>query len=146
MVVSSKNMCANFVQLPMHDFDVILGMDCLHCCYACLDCRNRVVIFRFSNEEELLWEGYNSSHPNPLISNLKANKVMSKGLLCHLVSVNELDHDIPSIDSVPVVNEFQDVFPDKVSRVTPLREIDFGIDLEPDTKQFFTLPYQMALV
>ena len=49
IVVSGKTMCSNFVELPMHDFDVILGMDCLHCCYACLDCRNRVVIFRFSN-------------------------------------------------------------------------------------------------
>ena len=52
------------------------------------------------------------SRPNPLISNLKANKMMSKGLLYHLVSVNDLDHDIPSIDSVPVVNECLDVFLD----------------------------------
>ena len=94
----------------MHDFDVILGMDWLHSCYAFLDCRSGVVRFCFPNEEELVWEGYNSSRPNPLISNLKANKMMSKGLLCHLVSVNDLDHDIPSIDSVPVVNEFLDVF------------------------------------
>ena len=37
---------------------------------------------------------------------------MSKGLLCHIVSVNDLDHDIPSIDSVPVVNEFLNLFPE----------------------------------
>ena len=61
--------------------------------------------FPFPNEEELLWERYSSSRPNPLISNLKANKMMSKGLLCHIVSVNDLDHDIPSMDSVPVVNK-----------------------------------------
>ena len=40
------------------------------------------------------------------------NILMSKGLLCHIVSVNDLHHDIPSIDSVPVVNKFEDVFPD----------------------------------
>ena len=60
--------------------------------------------------------------------------MMAKGLLCHLVSVNDLDHDVPSIDSVPVVNEFLDVFPEDLPGVPPLREIDFGIDLEPDTK------------
>ena len=60
--------------------------------------------------------------------------MMSKGLLCHLVSVNDLDHDIPSIDSVPVVNEFQDVFPDDLPGISLPREIDFGIDLELDTK------------
>ena len=70
-----------------------------------------IVRFRFHYEVELVWEGYNLSRSSPLISNLEANKIMSKGLLCHLVSVNDLDHDIPSIDSVPIVSEFQDVFP-----------------------------------
>ena len=79
--------------------------------------------FRFHNEEELVWEGYNSSRHYPLILNLKANKMISKGLLCHLVSINDLDHDIPSIDSVPVVNEFQDVFPDDLPGVPPLERL-----------------------
>ena len=74
-----------------------------------MDCRSRVVRFRFPNGVELVQEGYNLSHSCPLISNLKANKVMFKRLLCHLVSVNDLDHEIPSIDSVLLVNEFQDV-------------------------------------
>ena len=77
-----------------------------------MDCRYRVVRFYFPNEKELVWEWYNSRHPNPLISNLKANKMMYKGVLCHFKSVNDLYLDIPSIDLVHVVNELQDVFPD----------------------------------
>ena len=38
-------MCADLFELPMHDFDVILGMDLLHSRYACIDCRSRVMIF-----------------------------------------------------------------------------------------------------
>ena len=110
IVVCGKTMCADLVELPMHDFDVILGMDWLHSCYACLNCHSRVVRFHFPNEEELVWEGYNLSRPNPLISYLKDNKMMSKGLLYHLVIINDLHHDIPSIGSVSVVNEFLDVF------------------------------------
>ena len=53
------------------------------------DFYNRVVRFCFSNEEEVVWEGYSSSHPNPLISNLKENKMISNGLYCHIVSVND---------------------------------------------------------
>ena len=75
----------------------ILGMDWLHSCYACLDTRSGVVRFHFPDEGELVGEGYNSSRPNPLISNLKANKMMSKGLLFHHVNVSDLYHDIPSI-------------------------------------------------
>ena len=101
--------------------------------------------FRFPNEEELAWEGYNSNRPNPLISNLKAHKMMFKGQLCHLVSINDLDHDIPFIISVPVVNEFLDVFPEDLPGFPPLREIDFGIDLEPDTKPISITPYRMSL-
>ena len=58
------------------------------------------------------------------------------------MSVNDLDHDIPSIDSVSVVNEFQDVFSDDFPGVPPLREIDFGIDLDPDTKPIPIPPYR----
>ena len=76
--------------------------------------------FQFSDEEELVWEGYNSIHPNPFFSNLKANKIMSKRLLCHLLSVNDLDHDIPSIHSLSVANEFVDVFPEDLLGVPPL--------------------------
>ena len=46
--------------------------------------------------------------------------MISKRLLCHLVSVNDLVHDIPSIDSVPVVNEFKYVFPDDLPGIPPL--------------------------
>ena len=82
------------------------------------------------------------SHSSPLISNLRANKMMSKRLLCNLVGVNDLDHDIPSIDSVSVVNELQDVFSDDFPGVPPLREIDFGIDLDPDAKPIPIPPYR----
>ena len=84
------------------------------------------------------------NRPNPLISNLKDNKMMSIGLLYHLVSVNNLDHDIPSIHSVAIVNEFLDVFPKDFLGVPPRREINFGIDLEPDIKQISIPPYRMA--
>ena len=84
------------------------------------------------------------NRPNPLISNLKANKMILKGLLCHLVSVNDLNHGIPSIDSVLVVNEFLDVFHDDLPRVPLPREIDFGINLEPDTIPILIPPYRMA--
>ena len=69
--------------------------------------------------------------------------MMSKGLLCQLVSVNNLDHDITSIDSLLVVNEFKDVFLDDLPRVPPPQEIEFGIDLEPDTKPISIPPYRM---
>ena len=54
IVVSGKTMFVDSVELPMHDFDVILCMDWLQNYYACLDCRSRVVRFCFPNEEGLV--------------------------------------------------------------------------------------------
>ena len=34
IVVSCKTICVDLVELPMNDFDVILGMDLIHSCYA----------------------------------------------------------------------------------------------------------------
>ena len=44
---------------------------------------------------------------------------------------------------MPVVNEFQDVFPDDLPGVHPPWEIDFGIYLEPDAKLILIPSYRM---
>ena len=89
IVVCGKNMRKDLVELPMHDIYVIHCMDRLRSCYSFMDCHSTVVRFFFPNQEKIVWDGYNSSRPNPLIPNLRANKMMSKGLLCQLVSVTD---------------------------------------------------------
>ena len=66
------------------------------------------------------------------------------GFWSHLVSGNDIDHDIPSIDSVPVVNEFQAFFPDDFPWIPQPQEIDFNIDLDHDTKPISIPPYRIA--
>ena len=64
----------------MLDFDIILGMDMLYKWYATIDYRNRVVRFQFPNELVLKWEGRGSNPRSKIVSNLKENKMLSKGL------------------------------------------------------------------
>ena len=45
------------VELNMVDFDVILGMNWLHACFASIDCRTRMMKFNFPNEPVLEWKG-----------------------------------------------------------------------------------------
>ncbi|KAH0730003.1 hypothetical protein KY289_001191 [Solanum tuberosum] len=58
--------------------------------------------------------------------------------------VRDVDSEIHSLESVPVVNEFPDVFPNDLPGIPPKREIDFGIDLLSDTQSISILPYRMA--
>ncbi|WMV50208.1 hypothetical protein MTR67_043593, partial [Solanum verrucosum] len=48
------------------------------------------------------------------------------------------------IESIPVVNEFLEVFPEDLPGVPPEREIDLGIDLLPDTQPISIPPYCMT--
>ena len=67
--------------------------------------------------------------------------MLSKGYLYHLVRVNDFEHEVPSIDSVSIVNDLQDVFPEDLLGIPPEREIDFGADLDPNTKSIHIPPY-----
>ena len=70
--------------------------------------------------------------------------MISKGYIYHIVRVQDLDSEIPLIESVPVVSELPDVFPNDLPGISPEREIDFGIDFLPDTNLISILPYRMA--
>ena len=45
-----------------------------------------------------------------------------------------------------IVNDLQDVFPEDLLGIPPEREIDFGADLDPNTKSIHIPPYWMDLV
>ena len=51
---------------------------------------------------------------------------------------------IPSIESVPVVRKFLEVFPNDFPGIPPEREIDFGIEFLSDTNCISLPPYRMA--
>ena len=70
--------------------------------------------------------------------------MIAKGCIYHLVQVRDENSETPSIESVSVVNEFLDVFPEDLPGIPPEREIEFGIDLLPDTQPISIPPYRMA--
>lgn len=76
---------ANLVELDMVDFDVILGMDCLHACYASIDCRTRVVRFQIPKKPVIGWSSSSAVPKGHFILYLKTRKLVSKGCVYHLL-------------------------------------------------------------
>ena len=49
-----------------------------------------------------------------------------------------------SIDNIPVVRDFPDVFPEELPGVVPDRDIEFTIELVPGANPISIAPYRMA--
>ncbi|XP_070032356.1 uncharacterized protein [Nicotiana tomentosiformis] len=144
IVVHSRSTVAGLIELDMVEFDVIMSMDWLASCHANVDCRSKMVLFQFSREPILEWKGNTASPRGRFISYLKARKMIRKGYIYHLVRVQDVKIDSPTIQSIPVVNEFPDAFPHELPGLLPKREIEFAIDLLPDTQPISIPPYRMA--
>jgi hypothetical protein len=67
--------------------------------------------------------------------------VTAKGA-ANCVKLNQLDTSQGPM--VPVVNEFPIVFPKELLGMPPDRDIEFVIDLMPDTAPIYKRPYRMA--
>ncbi|XP_069145526.1 uncharacterized protein [Solanum lycopersicum] len=68
----------------------------------------------------------------------------SRGYLYHLVRAKDSISKTPSLESVPVVSEFLEVFPKDLPGVPPEREINFEIDLLQNTQPISVPPYIVA--
>lgn len=79
-----------------------------------------------------------------IISCFKACKMIDKGFLYHVVRFKDQKCETSSIETVPIVREFPDVFPNDLPGVPLQREINIGIDLLMDMNPIKISPYRMA--
>ncbi|XP_070054567.1 uncharacterized protein [Nicotiana tomentosiformis] len=128
----------------MVDFDVIMGMDLLASCYANVDCHTNMVRFQFPGEPVIEWEGNIDTPKGRFISYLNAREMILKGYIYHLVRVRDMQVKPPTLQSIHVVNEFANIFLDELPGLPPEREIEFSIDVLPDTQPIFIPPYKMV--
>ncbi|XP_029151508.1 uncharacterized protein [Arachis hypogaea] len=132
----------------MDEFDVILGMDWLSSYHA-----NTAPNLRFlklgamlnnNTQEKLLPSSKaqfsSNAHQHTLATSSKAHSHLK-----FLAVVRDVEAKVPSIDQVPVVREFLDVFLAELPGIPPDREVEFSIDLAPGVYPVSIPPYRMAL-
>ena len=63
----------------------------------------------------------------------------------YLVSMQEIEKvDLKDLEDVFVAREYPEVFPEELPGLPPKREVEFGIDLVPDSHTISRAPYRMA--
>ncbi|XP_070014338.1 uncharacterized protein [Nicotiana sylvestris] len=130
--------------LNMIYFEIILGMDWLSQYHAVLDCYAKTVTLAMPGLPRLEWKGSTVDTSSRVIYFLKSRHTVEKGCLADLSYVRDTTAESPTIDSVPVVREFTDVFPSDLPSMPPDRNINFYIDLAPGTQPISIPPYHMA--
>ncbi|KAK1649629.1 hypothetical protein QYE76_067434, partial [Lolium multiflorum] len=123
-VVNSDQAVIDLFILPMKDIDVILGMNWLEENGALIDCTHKTVSLKSPGGDRIIYQG--DKHTQIEVE-LKLN------------SMKEV-----KLEDIPVVNEFQDVFPKELPGMPPDREIEFTIDLIPRTAPIAKAPYKMG--
>ncbi|XP_057247516.1 uncharacterized protein LOC130589902 [Beta vulgaris subsp. vulgaris] len=140
IMCGSTTLVADLIAFPLHDFDVILGMDWLSRHKAKIDCeKQKVSVVGPSGVHEF----YRGSSLK-IISALTLKSYLRRVVyLCH---VHDTSKEEPRVEDVRIANEFVDVFPDDIPGMPPRRDVEFSVDLMPGTGPISKPPYRMVLL
>lgn len=94
----------------------------------------------FQKEPILELRGSTSAPMVWFVSYLKTRNLIYKECIYHIIWVEDLKLESPTLGSVTVVNEF----PKDLPKVPPQRKIKIKIDILPDTKPISIPPYRIA--
>jgi hypothetical protein len=82
------------------------------------------------------------THPSGQVINYSAQIIQNAE--SQIYALNALNASpLEGIENVPVVHDFQDVFPEELPGVPPARAVEFVIDLKPGTTPIAKRPYKM---
>src|SRR3954466_6995969 len=105
------------------DIDLILGMDWLYKHKAQLDCAAREIQLTHSSDDVIIYAARDDT--------------------IRLFALNEKG-ELDPISQIPVVCEYQDVFPEELPGMPPRRPVEFVIDLEPGTEPVCKRAYKLG--
>ncbi|XP_039131810.1 uncharacterized protein LOC120268486 [Dioscorea cayenensis subsp. rotundata] len=122
---------ADLIPLEMRDFDAILGMDWLNRHKAVIDCFRKEVTLQISHGPSIVFEGERKVLSRCVISSVQARKLVRKGCEIYLAHIVDTRIIGPNLKDVPIIQDFEDVFPEELPGLPPDREFEFVINLIP---------------
>ncbi|KAJ9546254.1 hypothetical protein OSB04_025961 [Centaurea solstitialis] len=136
----------DLIPIPMREIQVVAGMDWLRRNGANVDCENCRVVVRNLSGGELTILGDASKRLPKVCSMAKARSYVLRGGTSYLVYLisDQGESKKKTVEDVPVVSEFPDVFPEDLPGIPPERQVEFRIDLVPGAAPVAKTPYRLA--
>ncbi|KAL0293289.1 UNVERIFIED_CONTAM: Transposon Ty3-I Gag-Pol polyprotein [Sesamum calycinum] len=132
--------------MDLKEFDVILGMDWLAQHRAVVDCYKKEVMIESSGKPKVVFVGDRQVVPVCVISAIEARRLMLEGCDAYLAHGIDAEKGSPTLEEIPVVRDFPEVFPDDLPGLPQHREVDFTIETLPGVAPISIAPYRMAPV
>lgn len=125
--------------LDLLDYDVIFGMDLLKRFKAIIDCGKKLITMTTPDGEKFSFYGDTEvSKPDSILDKRQVNYLRQ---IAHMIAEGISES---KIESILVVRDFIDVFPEDLPGLPPIREIEFSIETYPGTSPISIPPYRMA--
>eukprot|EP00253_Pinus_taeda_P010510 PITA_10510 len=131
--------------LPLGLYDVLIGMDWLEGCPSLVDCKEKSVSYLTdSGKRKEIQEINKSIKLHPIIAN-HLRRCIRKGYQIYVFQVgyNNDINNMTSLENIPIIQDFVDVFPESIPRLPPRHDIDFTIELVPRAALVSKAPYHM---
>ncbi|KAD3067306.1 hypothetical protein E3N88_35186 [Mikania micrantha] len=134
----------DLLPIEIGSFDVVVGMDWLSVNQAEVICENKVIRIPLSEGNTLLVQGERAGRKLGIISSMQTQKCLRKGCPAFLAYVINSSSSQKRIENIPVVKDFPEVFPEDISGLPPMRQVEFHIDLIPGAAPVAKAPYRLA--
>ncbi|XP_035845851.1 uncharacterized protein LOC118492152 [Helianthus annuus] len=141
--IDDEEYLIDLIPMSIGEFQVVVGMDWLSRHHAKVVCFRKEIKLTSPSGKHITI--YGEKGGNPIIcSMLKAHKLMKHGCRAFMIYANEPEKESLKIGDVPVVHDFEDVFPEDLPGIPPEREVELGIELVPGAKPVAKAPYRLA--
>ncbi|KAI3815647.1 hypothetical protein L1987_15324 [Smallanthus sonchifolius] len=130
----------NLVPIPLGSFDIIIGMDWLSNHHAEVICFEKCIRIPLPSGETLRVFGEKPCKGLKLMSCTTAQKYLRKKYVAFLAHVVQKDVKEKNIQDIPIIRDF----PEDISGLPPVRQVEFRIDLIPGANPVARAPYRLA--
>ncbi|KAI3725002.1 hypothetical protein L1987_64773 [Smallanthus sonchifolius] len=134
----------NLIPMQLGSFDIIIGMDWLSSHHAEVVCFEKCIRIPLPSGDTLKVFGEKPCSGLKLMSCTTARKYLWKEYVAFLAHIVQNKDQEKSIQDIPIICDFPEVFPKDLFGLPPVRQVEFRIDLVPGANPLAKAPYRLA--